>query len=178
MAFLVGLLHDIGKLAHHADPPPQLCGVRWRPPLVFPTTSPSGTRIPGLRSRGAGRACSGQMGACPIPCPRSWPAPPTRARLSGRRPVAVLVAVLRIADVIDTLVSSDKADRRCRPQRLADGPDAIAAAFAKKTSWPQSPRRPRFAMRPSCFSLGRRTDGHGLHQQFHLRQRPTRDCQR
>jgi len=48
-------------------------------------------------------------GACPIPCPDRGLAPPTRARTYQEGgPVAVLVAVLRIADVIDTLGLSDK----------------------------------------------------------------------
>jgi len=61
----------------------------------------------------------------------AWHHQPARAYQEGG-PVAVLVAVLRIADVIDTLVSSDKPTDGATIKRLATGPDAIRGGIREK----------------------------------------------
>jgi HD-like signal output (HDOD) protein len=69
----------------------------------------------------------------PYPVPKivAWHHQPARAYQEGG-PVAVLVAVLRIADVIDTLVSSDKPTDGAALKRLAAGPDAIRGGIREK----------------------------------------------
>ena len=45
--------------------------------------------------------------------------------------MAVVVALLRVADVVDTLVSSDKPIDGATAKRLADGADAVRAGLCE-----------------------------------------------
>jgi HD-like signal output (HDOD) protein len=67
----------------------------------------------------------------PVPKVVAWHHQPARAYQQGG-PVAVLVAVLRIADVIDTLVCSDKPIDSVTLKRLTVSADAVSGGIREK----------------------------------------------
>jgi putative nucleotidyltransferase with HDIG domain len=125
VAFLAGLLHDIGKL------------------LIIQTRDEAYISIPGiasgnpdevhLREReilGYDHAVLGghvlAKWGLPSPVPKvvAWHHQPGRAYKEGG-PIAPLVAILRIADAIDTLASKDKTLDAGVAKRLAASEDAV-----------------------------------------------------
>ena len=132
VAFLVGLLHDIGKL------------------LIMQTRHQTYAQLVGaavgtadeihLQEReflGYDHAVLGGHVLAkwglpdPVPTVVAWHHQPTRAYQKGG-PVAILVAALRIADVIDTLVCCDEALDAATAKRLAAGPDAVHCGLGER----------------------------------------------
>ena len=131
VVFLAGLLHDIGKL------------------LLMQTRHQTYAQLLGsavgianelhLREReilGYDHAVLGghvlAKWGLPSPLPKlvAWHHQPTRANQAGDS-MAVLVALLRVADAIDILVSSDKPIDGAAAKRLADGSDAVRAGLSE-----------------------------------------------
>jgi putative nucleotidyltransferase with HDIG domain len=132
MAFLVGLLHDMGKLlilqTRHQS---------YAELVVATAGVPDELHLQEREFLGYDHAVLGghvlAKWGLPYPVPKivAWHHQPARAYQEGG-PVAVLVAVLRIADVIDTLVCSDKPSDGAAIKRLAAGPDAIRGGIREK----------------------------------------------
>ncbi len=131
IAFLAGLLHDIGKLL--------LMQTRHQTYAQLVGSAVGTTDELHLREReflGYDHAVLGghvlAKWGLPSPLPKvvAWHHQPTRANKAGGS-VAVLVACLRVADVIDTLVSSDKPTDGATAKRLADGSDAVHAGLGE-----------------------------------------------
>jgi putative nucleotidyltransferase with HDIG domain len=131
-AFLAGLLHDIGKL------------------LIMQTRHQSYTELVAaaggvpdevhLREReflGYDHAVLGghvlAKWGLPEPVPKvvAWHHQPARAYQQGGH-VAALVAVLRIADVMDSMVCNDKPTDGAALKRLAAGSDAVHSGIHEK----------------------------------------------
>jgi putative nucleotidyltransferase with HDIG domain len=131
VAFLAGLLHDIGKL------------------LIMQTRHQTYTDLVGtaigvadelhLREReflGYDHAVLGghvlAKWGLPSPLPKvvAWHHQPARASQAGN-PVASLVAVLRVADAIDALVSGDKPIDGAAVKRLAASADVVHIGLAE-----------------------------------------------
>jgi putative nucleotidyltransferase with HDIG domain len=132
VAFLAGLLHDIGKLL--------IMQTRHHTYAELVRASAGTTDEIHLREReflGYDHAVLGghvlAKWGLPEPVPNvvAWHHQPARAYQQGV-PVAVLVAILRIADVIDTLVCNDKAIDGAMAKRLAGGPDAVHAGLCER----------------------------------------------
>jgi HD-like signal output (HDOD) protein len=128
----VGLLHDIGKLLIM-----QTRHQSYAELVAAAAGVPDELHLQEREFLGYDHAVLGghvlAKWGLPYPVPKivAWHHQPARAYQEGG-PVAVLVAVLRIADVIDTLVSSDKPTDGAALKRLAAGPDAIRGGIREK----------------------------------------------
>jgi putative nucleotidyltransferase with HDIG domain len=125
VAFLVGLLHDIGKLL--------ILQTRHQSyaELVAATAgTPDELHLQEREFLGYDHAVLGghvlAKWGLPNPVPKivCWHHQPARAYKEGGS-LAVLVAVVRVADVIDTLVASERLTDGAALKRLAAGSDAV-----------------------------------------------------
>jgi putative nucleotidyltransferase with HDIG domain len=132
VAFLAGLLHDIGKLL--------ILQTRHQSyaELVAATAgTPDELHLQEREFLGYDHAVLGghvlAKWGLPNPVPKivAWHHQPARAYQEGGS-VAALVAVVRIADVIDTLVSSDKLAEGAALKRLATSSDAVHGGIREK----------------------------------------------
>jgi putative nucleotidyltransferase with HDIG domain len=129
VAFLAGLLHDIGKLL--------IMQTRHQSYTELVATAAGTTDELHLREReflGYDHAVLGghvlARWRLPDPVPRVVALHHQPARAYQKPgPVAVLVAVLRVADVIDTLTRGDKPIDGATVKRLAGGSDAVRAGL-------------------------------------------------
>jgi len=131
VAFLAGLLHDIGKLL--------MMQTRHQTYTDLVKKGADMADEIHLREReflGYDHAVLGghvlAKWGLPSPLPKvvAWHHQPTRASQAGN-PVANLVAVLRVADVIDTLVSSERPIDELTTKRLAASADAVCAGLSE-----------------------------------------------
>jgi putative nucleotidyltransferase with HDIG domain len=132
VAFLAGLLHDIGKLL--------ILQTRHQSyaELVAATAgTPDELHLQEREFLGYDHAVLGghvlAKWGLPNPVPKivAWHHQPARAYQEGGS-VAALVAVVRIADVIDMLVSSDKLAEGAALKRLATSSDAVHGGIREK----------------------------------------------
>jgi putative nucleotidyltransferase with HDIG domain len=132
VAFLVGLLHDIGKLlilqTRHQS---------YAELLADTAGAPDELHLQEREFLGYDHAVLGghvlAKWGLPNPVPKivSWHHQPARAYREGGS-LAVLVAVVRIADVIDTLVSSEKLTDGAALKRLATSSDAVHGGIGEQ----------------------------------------------
>jgi putative nucleotidyltransferase with HDIG domain len=131
VAFLAGLLHDIGKLL--------IMQTRHQTYADLVGTAVSTADQLHLQEReflGYDHAVLGghvlAKWGLPSPLPKvvAWHHQPARAN-EAKSPVAVLVAAVRVADVIDYLVSSDKPIDSATTKRLAASADVVRIGLSE-----------------------------------------------
>jgi len=131
VAFLAGLLHDIGILL--------IMQTRHQTYADLVGTAIGRSDELHLREReflGYDHAVLGghvlAKWGLPDPLPKvvAWHHQPARASEAGN-PVAILVALLRLADIVDALVSGDTPIDSATAKRLAATPDAVHIGFSE-----------------------------------------------